>query len=447
MESPSARYEAHSHESNLCTSSIDATIWPLPSSLQIEAIRELQNNEDAIILSWLSLLRALKPGFQHASRSEGFTKQQFDALIMLLDLPNSLVLDWLEKSRVACEPLSSSAIYDFSLISTSGQSEAYRTCWSDDFDSIQRGPSSPHIKSQQGSLNPTRNTSVDSQGAFCLQSSQLSPNTSKTSWSRVNSASDLPRNLSNLSTASMSSSSGAHNHWCTCCENPKAMTTCEGWKRHMKEHETIYICMPNGAIDIERKCVLCGIVSPDQNHLNSHNISSCMERHRRYTRKCNLVKHLEMHGAVSSTKLADSWRVTLEKRYFSCGFCVALFFTRSEQLAHIDNHFRNYEDISDWDFDKVISGLLLQPDVVSSWDSVSGNHDKSAFSWDRSLNKDLQLRLELSDEPADALALAAFNDSTYDDGHSDPGLTMLSLDELMRDDSLLSQHQLFDLTQ
>ena len=72
---------------------------PLPH--QAAAIHGLQNFENATILAWLSLLRALHPGFQHASRPGGLAAQQFDALVTLIDLPDSLILEWLHISHVA----------------------------------------------------------------------------------------------------------------------------------------------------------------------------------------------------------------------------------------------------------------------------------------------------------------------------------------------------------
>ena len=286
-----------------------------------------------------------------------------------------------------------------------------------------------------GSTSSTRNTSLDSMGALYSQGNHISPTASKSSWSRVNSASDLSRQVSNFSGASTSSSSIVHYHWCTVCENPKAILKCDGWKRHMKEHETVYTCKAHNIMDVANgihRCPLCSMSSPSQGHLDTHNLSMCAEKPRRYTRKINLVKHLELHGIDHGSDLADKWRVTHEKRFFACGFCVALFTTINEQLLHIDNHFKDHEDICNWDFNKVIKGLLMQPGVCQSWQIFSATYESSAFFWDPTLNKDLQLRLELSDEPSDTLALAAFNDSTYDDSFGDPDLMMLPSNELKK---------------
>lgn len=205
----------------------------------------------------------------------------------------------------------------------------------------------------------------------------------------------------------------------------------------MKEHETMYLCMPHGpvnATEMGPKCAFCDTLFPDQAHINSHNAISCAGKPRRYTRKVNLARHLETHGVLNGSALAEDWRVTPKKRFFSCGFCLSLFYTISDQLNHIDNHFRHSEDITNWNFNKVVRGLLLQPGVDASWRTLSAEYVSSGFSWDSSLHKDLQMRLELSEESAEALAVAAFNESVYDDSHGlddDPGLTMRPAEQLM----------------
>ena len=228
------------------------------------------------------------------------------------------------------------------------------------------------------------------------------------------------------------STSSTHSHWCIFCENPKAMTTCDGWKRHMKEHEVIFSCMPQGPVqasDIGPRCSLCNSLFPDQEHLDAHSIQQCVTKGRTYTRKANLVKHLEeIHRIQDGSALAEAWRITFKKRYFSCGFCIILFDNINDQLNHIDiHHFRQWEDICNWDMTKVIKGLLLQPGVDIAWHSISANYAESGFSWDITCNRDLQLRLELAEEAPDALAAAVFHSCTYDWSHhnyDDTGLTM-----------------------
>ena len=199
----------------------------------------------------------------------------------------------------------------------------------------------------------------------------------------------------------------------------------------MKEHETIFSCMPQGPVqfaDTGPECVLCGTPAPDQDHLTAHSIQHCLARPRSYTRKANLIKHLEVHGVPDSLRLAEQWRFAFKKRYLSCGFCIAVFYTINDQLNHIDlDHFRISEDIFNWDMTKVIKGLLLQPGVDMAWRDVSADYTDCGFSWDRSTSQSLQLRLEKAEEPAQDLAVAAFNESIYDwsrHTYDEPGLSM-----------------------
>ncbi len=226
--------------------------------------------------------------------------------------------------------------------------------------------------------------------------------------------------------------SSTHSHWCIVCENPKAMTTCDGWKRHMKEHEVIFPCMPQGPVQASQlgpQCNLCGSFCPDQEHLDAHSVQQCITKSRTYTRKANLVKHLEeVHRIQDGSALAEAWRIAFKKRYFSCGFCITLFDNINDQLNHIDiDHFRQLEDICNWDTTKVIKGLLLQSGVDIAWHGISANYAESGFSWEISCSRDLQLRLELAEEAPDTLAAAVFNSCTYDWSHhsyDDTGLIM-----------------------
>ena len=193
----------------------------------------------------------------------------------------------------------------------------------------------------------------------------------------------------------------------------------------MKEHETRYPCMPQGR-EIHTahgpKCALCGVLSPDERHYSLHKTLPCSDKSlvaRSYTRKSHLINHLKTHGISNGFVLAQEWRDTIDKSYFSCGFCIALFHSHTDQLNHIDNaHYKNHQHISGWDSNKVILGLLLQPDVQESWRNMLTVHSQyslSGFRWSPAVAKNLQLRLEKrkGDEAADDLALAAFTESTY----------------------------------
>ena len=88
-------------QSDMYGSTQNLALCRMPSLSQIAAIRDLHNVESTVILAWISLLRALQPGFLYASRPGGLTAQQFDAVVTLMDCPDSLLLDLLESRQCA----------------------------------------------------------------------------------------------------------------------------------------------------------------------------------------------------------------------------------------------------------------------------------------------------------------------------------------------------------
>ena len=222
-----------------------------------------------------------------------------------------------------------------------------------------------------------------------------------------------------------------HSHWCFRCRSPRVITTCDGWKRHMKEHETRYRCMPRGPIEYTEdgaKCAFCGLRDPCQSHCDTHKVFPCANKSlnvRSYTRKPHFITHLKTHRVSNGAELADHWKDTTEKKHFSCGFCISHFNSLIEQLNHVDVvHYRLFHDVQDWDSNKVIRGLLLQIGVFESWRRLLASHPdvmESGLCWDVSVVKDLQMRLEMGNEPAEALAELAFNKSKYNSSqHGEP---------------------------
>ena len=257
-----------------------------------------------------------------------------------------------------------------------------------------------------------------STSSFGLQSSsgnRTTPYTKRGRRSRGRQAPSLPRGDSFNDRTPASSTNDHHVHWCTVCEQPQEIYTCGGYKRHEKEHETQFICMPFGPVEYENGssyCTLCGIPNPNQRHLEGHKMGDCTpQRPRAFTRKSLFVDHLKSHGIKAGGILAERWRRPTEKKAFSCGFYVELFPTIVDRLNHIDDaHYKNHEHIHDWDANKVIEGLLRQSGVnESSWHILTLNPyvARSGFSWDQSIVKGLQARLEMAGEDPNILATAA----------------------------------------
>ena len=182
----------------------------------------------------------------------------------------------------------------------------------------------------------------------------------------------------------------SHHHWCTKCEHPKIIVSCDGWKRHMREHEVVYSC----------------------NMCTGNDLEYPYRKKHVYSRRVHLTRHLSAFHDIPHEEakiMSKKWCAEARKAY-ACGFCIQTFRTRSDQLNHIDReHWRHSQDISEWDLNKVIQGLLLQPNIQPIWlrlvrDTSSATRN---FTWNRSDAEGLIERLELGEEPADDLAAAA----------------------------------------
>ena len=215
-----------------------------------------------------------------------------------------------------------------------------------------------------------------------------------------------------------------HAHWCTHGEHSKPVYTCEGWKRHEKEHERGFLCMPDGPVIPTRhgrSCALCDCPNPSPEHLAGHNISLCTANTKgplKKSRKGDMMKHLALHGisGAASAVLTDKWRFDLNKKAFSCGFCVTIFSSIIDRSNHIDNeHWKCGQNMSAWDLSNVIRGLLLRPEVEAAWQNVLRLNPylvESSLRWRLPFADGLQLRLEMGEETGAVLARAALEQSS-----------------------------------
>ena len=199
----------------------------------------------------------------------------------------------------------------------------------------------------------------------------------------------------------------------------------------MREHETIYQCMPNGPVkptEAGTECYFCGASNPDQSHLDKHHVTKCSGQFvkcQSYTREVNLSHHIKKdHNASENyaSALAKAWRDgnKNKKMFFSCGFCICHFPTLKEQIGHIHGkHWSQHQEPKEWDKNKVILGLLLQPDVKEAWQQLLMSDPKldprhnPAPQWDPSVVGHVQLQLETRVDSAAALAQLAFDKSSY----------------------------------
>ena len=128
------------------------------------------------------------------------------------------------------------------------------------------------------------------------------------------------------------------------------------------------------------QCAFCGILNPVDGHLQEHNTQACLPGPRKSPRKSYsskrkpvFVKHLsKVHGVNIKSDveaIVEKWKHTVEKQAWSCGFCVFPFTTFSDRLSHIaTQHFERGQTIDEWNFTKVIQGLLRQTGMIKAWE-------------------------------------------------------------------------------
>ncbi len=94
--------QGFSFDNQELTASIDELGAPtLPSPSQEAAVANLLDFKDESILAWLTLLRSLQQGYQHLSSSRILSSGEIDALSLLKDSSDVVVLQWLRTSRYA----------------------------------------------------------------------------------------------------------------------------------------------------------------------------------------------------------------------------------------------------------------------------------------------------------------------------------------------------------
>ena len=233
--------------------------------------------------------------------------------------------------------------------------------------------------------------------------------------SSYNLSSDNSVGLSNSSTAS----SNEHDRWCFICENPtQPFRTADGFKRHLREHFTRYYCVPQKPLVLGLdgpRCASCNLPNPDLLHLNTH-VTDCVGR--KFTRKCLLIHHLKTkHNVHDGSVLAGHSECSVDLKYFACGFCVFCCDSLITLANHVDaHHYKISQHIRHWDNDKVIRGLLSQPNVVECWQAILASNPPLQEPWLRrmpALVEQLKHRLEMSRKPAETLRNPAIDTSNY----------------------------------
>lgn len=153
--------------------------------------------------------------------------------------------------------------------------------------------------------------------------------------------------------------------------NQETFRTKHDWQRHEKSlHLSLerWVCCPKSprALNSETNqvcCVFCGVVDPDNSHIESHNYTSCQERHldeRTFYRKDHLRQHLRLvHSTKYQNWSMDSWKVPTPDIRSRCGFCGVLLNTWPVRVDHLAEHFKQGSDMKNWKGDWGFDGAIL----------------------------------------------------------------------------------------
>ena len=183
--------------------------------------------------------------------------------------------------------------------------------------------------------------------------------------------------------------------------------------------------MPNGPVEYTEqgaKCALCFEEDPDIEHLARHHVSICVGKFGeplKKSRKTDMVAHLAKHRIHSkdAAALAEQWRYPLNKKYFSCGLCVGIFYSITERFNHIDNeHWKHGQNMDAWELSNCIKGLLLEPRLQAAWRLLLRSVPtivESNLRWEKPFAEGLQLRLEKAEESPQTLAKMALEFSNW----------------------------------
>jgi hypothetical protein len=145
---------------------------------------------------------------------------------------------------------------------------------------------------------------------------------------------------------------------CTFCT--ETFKTKHNWQRHEKSlHLSLeqWQCSPNGPTTVDSNgelvCVYCGLVDPNQRHIDSHDYASCQERQkeeRTFYRKDHLIQHLRLvHDAQFRKSPMERWKLDKSGEIQSqCGICNLHMNTWSERADHLADHFKEGKTMANW---------------------------------------------------------------------------------------------------
>ncbi|KAB8072804.1 hypothetical protein BDV29DRAFT_176746 [Aspergillus leporis] len=272
-------------------------------------------------------------------------------------------------------------------------SDILRALVNTSLDSVRQRPSqSGHVRSHSRKTGSSNDSSHGNSNIFCapsISSLETSRSATHSSISDLSFASAFSHRSSLGSFGSMDrkerrrrrkapappntfnqqKARGSRIFQCTFCAD--SFQTKYDWQRHEKSlHLALekWTCSPRGGIvlmDGANRCVYCMMANPDNDHLESHNHSTCQEKspsERAFYRKDHLNQHLRLVHDVKFHPSMDQWRSNTCEIRSRCGFCATILTTWKDRVDHLASHFKNGADMTqwqgDWGFEPDVENLV-----------------------------------------------------------------------------------------
>ena len=399
---------------------------PGPNSEEARAIAILKHHRNNDILAWHTLSRSTESALTHRDAPGGLSNLEIRAISTLRECSSEHLNQLLKSCMYFKDSLANTrhlttliANQEFTPSPGFSPSKVTATTLSRQF--------------RRPSLGSSHTSGHPSVAQLVKPSSPYLSNNPYSALKATQSHLDVLQTFPNVATSSASGlvkpSNPEHKYWCTVCDDHPFKQS-DGWKKHEKEHVFKYVCMHKGLFESTkdgRRCVLCGALNQGDSHHLMHNVASCVNAANRpsFKRRYDMVGHLkEVHDIQDLEAggiIADKWRCKSSKKVWSCGFCISLSHNLQDYHRHVGiEHFEKGQSIKDWDYSKVIQGLLRQPQIYEAWQHLLESLDPfrpSETKWNKLGSENLLYKLErgLTDqEDPQSLAKAAYDSAKYD---------------------------------
>ncbi|KAK4176860.1 hypothetical protein QBC36DRAFT_290127 [Triangularia setosa] len=109
-----------------------------------------------------------------------------------------------------------------------------------------------------------------------------------------------------------------------------------------------------------------------------------------FQRAASLMDHeSDEHGIESTNEVPRPARYSPLRAAWGCGFCAALFRSRTDYLDHVGNHYDDGLERVQWQHSLVIKALLQQPKIEEAWATLVAQEETAEgaalrFMWDPS---------------------------------------------------------------